>query len=83
MQRVVVIPHRRFGTTYWSYFQGLRIQDGLFFNMLHANMLLMFLPMPPHVPYGLRGLPSQLRPKCNLLLRMGRPLGAVTLSRLG
>jgi hypothetical protein len=28
--------------------------------------------MPPHVPYGLRGLPSQLWPKCNRLLRMGR-----------
>jgi hypothetical protein len=25
-------------------------------------------PMPPHVPYGLGGLPSQLWPKCNRLL---------------
>jgi hypothetical protein len=23
------------------------------------------LPTPPHVPYGLRGLPSRLWPKCN------------------
>jgi hypothetical protein len=23
------------------------------------------LPVPPHVPYGLRGLPSRLWPKCN------------------
>jgi hypothetical protein len=37
--------------------------------------------MPPHVPYGLRGLPSRLWPKCNRLLRLGRPWGAVTLSR--
>jgi hypothetical protein len=29
--------------------------------------------MPPHVPYGLRGLPSRLWPKCNRLLRLGRP----------
>jgi hypothetical protein len=40
-------------------------------------------PMPPHVPYGLRGLPSRLWPKCNRLLRLGRPWGAVTLSRWG
>jgi hypothetical protein len=31
------------------------------------------LPMPPHVPYGLRGLPSRLWPKCNRLLRLARP----------
>jgi hypothetical protein len=39
--------------------------------------------MPPHVPYGLRGLPSQLWPKCNRLLRFGCPWGAVMLSRWG
>jgi hypothetical protein len=33
--------------------------------------------MPPHVPYGLRGLPSRLWSKCNRLLRLGRPWGAV------
>jgi hypothetical protein len=38
-----------------------------------------FNPMPTHVPYGLRGLPSRLWPKCNRLLRLGRPSGAVTL----
>jgi hypothetical protein len=43
-----------------------------------------FVPMPPHVPYGLRGLPSRLWPKCNRFLRLGRPpWGAVTLSRWG
>jgi hypothetical protein len=44
------------------------------------NMYIIFfpLPMPPHVPYVLRGLPSRLWPKCNRLLRMGRPWGAVT-----
>jgi hypothetical protein len=31
------------------------------------------LPMPPHVHYGLGGLPSRLWPKCNRLLRLGRP----------
>jgi hypothetical protein len=30
--------------------------------------------MPPHVPYGLRGLPSRLWPKCNRLLRFGTPM---------
>jgi hypothetical protein len=39
--------------------------------------------IPPHVPYRLRGLPSRLWPKCNRLLRLGRPWGAVTLSRWG
>jgi hypothetical protein len=38
---------------------------------------------PPHVPYRLRGLPSRLWPKCNWLLGLGRPWGAVTLSRWG
>jgi hypothetical protein len=38
-----------------------------------------FLPMPPHVPYGLRGLPSRLWPKCNQLLRLGRPSFVVRL----
>jgi hypothetical protein len=42
-----------------------------------------FFPVPSHVPYGLHGLPSRLWPKCNRLLRMGRPWGAVTLSRWG
>jgi hypothetical protein len=28
--------------------------------------------MPPHVPYGLRGLPTRLWPKCNRLFRLGR-----------
>jgi hypothetical protein len=32
-----------------------------------------FFTMPPHVPYGLRGLPSRLWPKCNRLLWLGRP----------
>jgi hypothetical protein len=44
---------------------------------------LSFFPMPPHVPYRLRGLPSRLWPKCNRLLRLGRPWGAVTLSLWG
>jgi hypothetical protein len=37
------------------------------------NIYNFFCPMPPHVPYGLHGLPSRLWPKCNRLLRLGRP----------
>ena len=40
-----------------------------------------FLPMPPHVLCGLRGPPSWAWQECNRLLRLGRPWGAVTLSR--
>jgi hypothetical protein len=40
-------------------------------------------PMPPHVPYGLCGLPSWLWLKCNRLLRLGCSWGMVTLSRWG
>jgi hypothetical protein len=39
-------------------------------------------PMTTHAPYGLRGHPW-LWPKCYRLLRLGRPWGAVTLSRWG
>jgi hypothetical protein len=42
-----------------------------------------FPPVPPHVPYRLRGLPSRLWPKCNRLFRLGRPWGTVTLCRWG
>jgi hypothetical protein len=40
-------------------------------------------PVLPHVPYGLRGLLSRLWPKCNRLLRLWRPWGAVTLFQWG
>jgi hypothetical protein len=40
-----------------------------------------FFPMPPHVHIDLLGPPSWLWPKCNQLLRLGRPQVAVTLSR--
>jgi hypothetical protein len=33
--------------------------------------------MSPHVPYGLRGLPSRLWPKCNWRLRLRRPWSVV------
>jgi hypothetical protein len=42
-----------------------------------------FPPLPPHVPYGLRGLISRLWLNCNTLLRLGRPWGTVTLSQWG
>jgi hypothetical protein len=38
---------------------------------------------PPHIPYGLCGLPSRLWSKCNRLLKLGRPWGAVKLFRWG
>ena len=38
-------------------------------------------PLPPHVLCGLRGPPSWAWQECNRLLRLGRPWGAVTLSR--
>ena len=43
--------------------------------------VLMFFLMPPHVYTNFRGPPSWLWRKCNRLLGLGRPWGAVTLSR--
>ena len=40
-----------------------------------------FGPMPPHVLCGLRGPPSWAWQECNRRLSLGRPWGAVTLSR--
>ena len=40
-----------------------------------------FSPMPPHVLSDFVVSPARLWLKCNRLLRLGRPLGAVTLSR--
>ena len=31
-QQVVVIPYRRFKTTYWSHIEGTKIQDGSFLD---------------------------------------------------
>ena len=44
-------------------------------------LIFFFLSNAPHVLDGLRGLPSWPWQKCNRLLRLGRPWGAVTLSR--
>ena len=44
------------------------------------SMVCFFGPMPPHVLCGLRGPHSWAWQECNLLLRLGRPWGAVTLS---
>jgi hypothetical protein len=46
----------------------------------HLSSNIFLFPMPLHVPYGLRGLLSRLWPKCNRLVKLGRPWGAVTLS---
>ena len=40
-----------------------------------------FFPNATTCPLRLRGLPLRLWLKCNRLLRLGRPVGAVTLSR--
>jgi hypothetical protein len=42
-------------------------------TMTAKSVSLIFISMPPYVPYGFRGLPSRLWPKCNRLLRLGRP----------
>jgi hypothetical protein len=60
------------------------VSSGIFLmllNFCHDFINVLFFSMPVHVPYGLCGLPSQLLPKCNRLLRWGCPWGAVTLSR--
>jgi hypothetical protein len=96
MQRIGKIPHR---DGYWGgggdggYIASRSSILSLSFLILipranlTGNRLLhsfnVFLSMPPHVPYGLRGLLSRLWPKCNRHLRLGRPWGAVTLTRWG
>jgi hypothetical protein len=59
-----IFPH----TMSRSHFESIG-QPGFFF----------FNPVPPNVYLGFRGPPSRLWPKCNRLLRLGRPWGAVTL----
>jgi hypothetical protein len=49
----------------------------------HRTVKVFYFPMTPHVPCGLLGPPSRLWPKCNRRLTLGRPWGAVTLSRWG
>jgi hypothetical protein len=64
---------------------GFISKTDLFILLIVRNIifLIFFLPMPPHAPCGLRGLPFRLWPKCNRLLRLGPPWGALTLSRWG
>ena len=50
-------------------------------NMYRSFFFSFFFPMPPHVLCGLRDPPSWAWQECNRLLRLGRPWGAVTLSR--
>ena len=50
------------------------------FINIFFSFFLSFL-MPPHVHTNFRGPPSWLWRKCNQLLRLERPWGAVTLSR--
>jgi len=46
-----------------------------------AVFTIFFPPNAPTCPCGLRGFPSWVWQKCNRLPRLGRPWGAVTLSR--
>jgi len=39
-QRVVTIPYRRFGTTYWLHLQGPRIQESVLNVFLYAKYLI-------------------------------------------
>ena len=63
------------------------VQNLLSSRLLSKNLkikifsLFIQCPPPPTCPGGLRGPPSCARQKCNRLLRLGRPWGAVTLSR--
>jgi hypothetical protein len=49
----------------------------------YRTVKVVYFPMTPHVPCGLRGPLSRLWPKCNRRLTLGRPWGTVTLSRWG
>jgi hypothetical protein len=71
----IVLPHSS------GFLPGAGFRSGL--PVLCISSTFFFVPMPPHVPYGLLGLPSRLWPKCNRFLRLGRPWGAITLSRWG
>ena len=50
-------------------------------KQVHTSWIF-FCQIPPHVHTNFRGPRSWLWRKCNRLLRLGRPWGAVTLSRL-
>ena len=50
-------------------------------TQLYKSVNIYFFPNASTCPCGLRGLPSWVWQKCNRLLRLGRPWGAVTLSR--
>jgi hypothetical protein len=50
------------------------------FPFLFLSFPSLSVPVPSHVPYGLHGLSSRLWQKCNRLMWLGRPSGAVMLS---
>ena len=50
-------------------------------KVVRSSFILFSPLMPPHVHTNFRGPPSWLWRKCNRLLMLGRPWGAVTLSR--
>ena len=60
------------------YFQ-LHFNINVNFTIFYFTLLLFSL-MPPHIHTSFRVPPSWLWQKCNRLLRLGRPWGAVTLS---
>ena len=65
---------------YWLYLTEIVNLKWHFLNLILFGSV-MFSLMPPHVHTNFRGPPSWLWRKCNRLLRLGRPWGAVTLSR--
>ena len=50
-------------------------------DCLCISLSLFYFPVPPHVLCGLRGPPSWAWQECKRFLTLGRPWGAVTLSR--
>jgi hypothetical protein len=64
---------------YFSLF--IQLYTGWEWLIVAATCTLLAFSNTTTCTYGLRGPPSRLWPKCNRLLRLGRPQGAVTLPR--
>ena len=96
MQLLVRNTNNEFGISHRLVWEGIRGRTGdqtRYLARITAHMLIrrqyiyiyiyifFFFLMQPHVHTKFRGPPSWLWRKCNRLLRLGRPLGTVTLSR--
>ena len=72
------------GVEYTPFMRSKRLELRVFplqNNQIKVSSLNFFLSNAPQVLYGLHGLPSWAWQKCNWLLSLGRPWGAVTLSQ--